>query len=246
MIPVRPLALSFLAILVGCVPGTASRAQSAGSADELVTLSFYHAPWSAAVLGRETAGLLGWIEGPDGSLRLELGHDHKADSSDHLLDRTGEGWTVILGPDDEGTVNGWGREWRQVDPGLGQLVRAAVAFLSAPGGGTDSRRIQIPDLLPRGNRPASQGSFRRDLVRRGRGRGGSGEIVVLVRHTLEKSGGWVYEIRSTRRPGKVQVGLLEARDLECPVPEVFLPLWPISEMTTRTGENHGTSSTGEG
>jgi hypothetical protein len=246
MIPVRIIAFGLLVILAGWTPVGPAQAQQDPSPENSTTLSFTHTPWTAEVLGRRASGLLGWIEGPDRSLRLELGQDGQGSDPTFLLAQDGEGWTVILGPDGEGTFNGWGREWRRVDPGLGQLVRGAVDFLSSNQEGPSSRRLEIPDLNPEGNPAAPGRSFRRDMVRRGRGRGGAGEIVVLTRLAPKNEAPWAYEIRSTRRPGRIKLGVLRPLSLDCPVPEVFVPLWPLSDLTVRTRENPGTSSPDDG
>lgn len=246
MSPVRVMAFGYILILAGWFSGGSALAQQTPSPDNTTTLSFISAPWTAEVLGRKASGLLGWLEGPDRSLRLELGQADQASNPSFLLAQDGEGWTVILGPDDEGTFNAWGREWRQVDPGLGQLVRGAVDFFSSSQAGSSTRRLVIPDLTPDGDPADSGTAFRRDMVRRGRGRGGAGEIVILTRMAPEKETPWLFEIRSTRRPGSIKFGDLRPLALECPIPEVFVPLWPLSALTVRIRENPGTSSSDEG
>lgn len=241
MIPVRVIGLGLLVLLVGWLPGDPALAQQATSNAKSTTLSFTHTPWTAEVLGRRASGLLGWIEGPDHSLRMEMGKASQVSDPTFLLAQKGEGWTVILGPEGEGTFNSWGREWRRVDPGLGQLVRGAVEFLSSSQDGPSKQRLEIPDLTPEGKPADPERSFRRDMVRRGRGRGGAGEIVVLTRLDPKKEAPWAYEIHSTRRPGKIKLGNLQPLSLECAVPEVFVPLWPLSDLTVRTRENPGTS-----
>lgn len=107
----------------------------------------------------------------------------------------------------------------------------------------------IPDLGEEAGPAPRASALRSELTRRGRGRGGPGEIIVLERFAPGDPAG-AFEIRSTRRPGRIRVGAPTIHSLVCPVPEVFLPLWPLGEITRPTLENSlrnpGTSPPGEG
>jgi hypothetical protein len=242
----RPAVLVAGALLFVLIP---AHEGSAAPGDGEDVLDLHVAVWDAAAYSHRVSGPLGWLRGPDGSLRLELGAEGPDADPRTLLERSGDGWTLILGPEGEGTLNAWGREWRRVDPGLASLAREAVAFFDRTGAEAERRRLVVPDL-GEGDRPADQAaSLRRELVRRGRGRGGRGEIIVLERFAPGDPAG-AFEIRSTRRPGRIRVGVPSTRPLVCPIPEVFLPLWPLDEITRPAPENSlrnpGTSPSGEG
>ena len=98
--------------------------------------------WSASAFAKHAGGTACWLVGDDGSLRIEVLRDPEGDekfSTEHrtgiapdlgsLLTRSGEGWTLVLGPDGNGTLNAWGREWRQVPAGLAQMVGLVTASL---------------------------------------------------------------------------------------------------------------------
>jgi hypothetical protein len=231
------------------------------------------ARWSAAAFGHSAGGLLCWIEGADGSLRLELltlpvgpvpdgacpgGGTGDVDLQPVLV-QDGEGWTLILGPDGQGTLNEWDREWRHAPAGLGQLVLAALAELqtgasgrtaSRPlsntyrprfrgaregrGGNSPTRVVEISGLGDGVVAPAARRTLRGLLVERGRGLGGAGEIVTMVRAAGD-TGVSCLRIRSSRRPGALLVGAPAARPVAAVPGEVFLPLWPLSDLLEFTG-----------
>jgi hypothetical protein len=229
----RPV-LFFLAAL----PAVGDEALAAGDPE----LPLLHAPWSAEAWSHHAAGHLGWLATSDGSLRLELGLEKNGPGPEPLLEQAGEGWTLILGPDGEGTLNAWNREWRKVDPGLGSLAAEAVRFMSRPGEEANRLRVEIPELDTNGDVRGASSGFRGSLVRRGRGRGGPGEVVILERLEPRADSSWAFEIRSTRRPGRLRVAKPGQLTLSCPVPEVFLPLWPLSEICENRHNNPGTSA----
>ena len=104
----------------------------------------HYTNWTATAYSRHAGGTACWISGADGSLRVELRRgpagftgDAPAAEGNHgrdlqpLLERTGEGWTMVLGPDDTGTLNAWDREWREPPAGLVQMVRLVTGALAA-------------------------------------------------------------------------------------------------------------------
>lgn len=231
------LAASVAGLLLIQAPGAAAQGTPA---HETSTRGLEHALWEAEAWSHHAAGIMGWISGADGSLRLEIEHGGSGRTAS-LLSQTGEGWTLILGPDGNGTLNAWGREWRKVDPGLGRLAREAVGFMSRPQEGPERLRVEIPALRSGGGADSDGSGFRRSLVRRGRGRGGPGEMVILDRMEPAPDAPWAFEIRSTRRPGAIRLRGAETLPLDCPVPEVFLPLWPLAEICGEAKKNTGTS-----
>lgn len=233
-------ALLFTGIIATLPCAPAAHGESPGADDSGLTL--HHASWSAEAWSHHATGELGWVTGSDGSLRLELGLAENGPGPDPLLDQIGEGWTLILGPDGQGTLNTWHREWRRVDGGLGTLAAEAVAFMSAAGPEDERLRVEIPDLDADGSPATGATGFRGAMAHRGRGRGGPGEVVILDRLEIGPESSWAYEIRSTRRPGRIRVGPSATMPLACPVPEVFLPLWPLSEICEKTNNIPGTSA----
>ena len=99
--------------------------------------------WSASAYSEHAGGAACWLIGDDGSLRVEVLREPEdvaelprpTDADlEPLLTWTGNGWTLVLGPDGNGTLNAWGREWQQVPVGLAQVVRVVTASLqSFPG-----------------------------------------------------------------------------------------------------------------
>ena len=129
-----------------------------------------------------------------------------------------------------------------MDPGLGALAAEAVAFMGPSGANTDRLRVEIPGLTADGSPAGGAVGFRDAMARRGRGRGGPGEVVILERLVGDPESPWAFEIRSTRRPGRIRVGPSSEMALACPVPEVFLPLWPLSEICKKSNNIPGTST----
>ncbi len=83
-----------------------------------------------------------------------------------------------------------------------------------------------------GQGQADRRSFRERLVTRGRGHGDAVEIVTL--HRTSQAVGVdnlpAVVVTSSRRPGKLVVSETRAQKVEFPYPEVFTPLWPLSEL----------------
>ncbi len=139
----NPAAWVFLAglVLVSGVGGESVAGQPGTGHSQLTATS-----WSASAYSRHAGGIICWLQGEDGSLRVEVGNSPAASEEpvsspntdplaglETVLNWTGEGWTLILGPDDSGTLNEWGREWRQVPPSLAQVARlVTVSFQNYP------------------------------------------------------------------------------------------------------------------
>ena len=233
--------------------------------------------WTASAYSRHAGGIICWLPGKDGSLRVEVSDSpavsdgsalgaggNPFDNLESVLNWTGDGWTMILGPDDSGTLNAWGREWREVPLGLAQIARLVTAslqvypdqrpdfsFASFTGPQCRLARIPHPHFLvsqPPPDRcesswhyqlssleleaekdPAGR-NFRGNMVARGRGTGGRGEVVSLDWFSRTGIEGYGLVITSSRRPGTLR--LEPPRDLavKTPEPEVFLPLWPLSQF----------------
>lgn len=252
-------------LICGLVLPGGPRAED-GSGDPSYLFSTY---WSAAAYSERTVGAVCWIDGPDGSLRVEVLRNDRTWAKappdlTPMMNRTGNGWTLVLGPDQNGTLNAWGREWREVPAGLAQLVRlVTTSLLSFPDPpprfpfatrvGTPRRSAGIPrpqvlktflpDIeradtwryqlaplaLEKDTHPEVPG-FRRQMTARGRGTGGVEEILNLgwVRHAGQE--GYGLSLSSSRRPGTLHLGPVGRLAVAAPEPELFLPLWPMSQF----------------
>lgn len=229
--------------------------------------------WSAEAYSEKAAGTVCWIDGPDGSLRIEVLRSKWAwgESPRNLLplmDRTGNGWTLVMGPDLNGTINAWDSQWRVLPLGLAQLARLVTASLQSypetPGrfsfarrvgtthgksgirrpqvlarpvadpGQTETWRFQLAPLSLASDQQPEETNFRRRMTARGRGTGGAGEVLVLRWNPASGSetgmGRYQLSLSSSRRPGTLHLDPAGSVAVATPEPEVFLPLWPMSQF----------------
>jgi len=233
--------------------------------------------WRATAYSHRAGGTVCWLEGEDGSLRMEvrqgragfepgLAPDRGIFPADviPLLTREGEGWTLVLGPDDTGTLNSWGQEWRKPPTGLARLVRLVTTVMvqyphgvpateavtqfpvkqdpgliprpvfraeTVPAAGSgETWRYQMASLDPEVDQPSSTDSFRTRMSARGRGTGGSREVVSLTWTGNAAKTGFGVRVRSSRRPGTLELDPLDSQVVATPVPEFFLPLWPMARF----------------
>jgi hypothetical protein len=239
-----------------------------GWADDEATgaATLFSGQWSAAAYSANASGTFCWVEGADGSLRVEvLRHDRPVADAPvdlrPLLDRKGRGWTLVVGPDLTGTLNAWEREWRRVPSGLAQLVRVVTAVLPAyperparfpfaarVGNGRHVRGIPRPRQMgPTGARdevwryqlapltlgdapPPAEPRFRQRMTARGRGTGAAAEVLVLKWVRASAGAGPAASLSSSRRPGTLHLAPAQTSSVTAPEPEVFLPLWPLSQF----------------
>ena len=76
--------------------------------------------------------------------------------------------------------------------------------------------------------------WRRDLVARGRGRGGLAEVVTLAWITSAGVTPWPQlAVRSVRRAGTLYLWPLATEPVLYPAVETFLPLWPLQQLLDR-------------
>lgn len=152
---------TLLGFLVTAGAGAESHTGNSPSNPVPLTAAF----WSASVYGHQEGGTVCWLFGEDGSLRVEMRRDQNGISDvaaqdlpdlEPLFRQRGEGWTVILGPGESGTLNRWGREWQNVPPGLARVVRLVA---SSVGAFPDSPP-PLPFALDVGGRPRQQGIVR--------------------------------------------------------------------------------------
>lgn len=203
------------------------------------TLSFVLADWQAVALGRQVAGAAGWVTAADGTLRLDLTmaaapEDSLPEPGLALLSRQGRGWTLITDADGTGVYGAWDREWKPAPAGLTGLAIRIVALTAATGSGPVSRRLVLavdPAVAAAAAGAAAEragGGFRQGLAARGRGGGGPGERVSA---RAAGDGGRV-RIRSSRRPGWLDVLPRERRTAVGTPDEIFLPWWPLGDVLT--------------
>ena len=229
--------------------------------------------WSAEAYSEKAAGTACWIDGTDGSLRVEVLRSKRAWAESTrdlspLMERTGHGWTLVMGPDLNGTINAWDNQWRALPAGLAQLVRLVTASLNsfpAEAGrfpfatrvGTAHReaglprprvlatsptdpsrtvtwRFQLAPLSLENVQQTEDTDLRRRLTARGRGTGGVGEVLIMrwtpLRGSESGYGRYQLCISSSRRPGTLNLDPAGGVAVSTPEPEVFLPLWPMSQF----------------
>lgn len=260
----RNLVLLFLLTSVAAGPAATAAADPPPETEQASLLA---APWTISVLSYRLTGTSCWLADTEGFVRLEIRQDSTTNSApaavdlSPLLDQQGEGWTLVLGRDREGTFNRWGREWRRLPPSLYLAVQAILADLTdspvgtpatesdvshpawqsrRPGAKDRGRRLELPPLvLNEEERVAPESAdlgFRRRFSARGRGRGGNGEVLSLVWTETDRRGESSpgrLEVRSTRRPGVLRIQPPTGlAGVEYLDPEVFAPLWPLRELIT--------------
>ncbi len=234
----------------GAQPGAPPDSSAEAGVEALILVL---ADWRVEALGRQAAGRAAWVTGPAGDLRVDLlvddaDADPGAGAPGDLLARAGRGWTLVTGQGDEGLYGAWDREWQAPPAGLAALARAVTdPAWSTAAGRSGSRRLVLAadpaDSPEVGGTPVPV--FRRAQARRGRGGGGPGERLTVSPMGMPGQ----LHVRSTRRPGRLEV-VPTARRAALGVPaEVFLPWWPLAEVlgpgTSATGEpNPGTSGSG--
>jgi len=241
----RTLTCGILAIF-GAWPVCAPAADEVPAAVVPDTLRFVRADWRAMALGRQVDGAAGWVIASDGTLRLDLTvsdpmNDAAPEPGMALLARQGRGWTLITSADGAGVYGAWDREWQLPPAGLAELA-FQIAALTASNGSGVSRTLTLaadPAVATAATAGVGRfGSFRQGLVTRGRGGGGPGERV-SVRASADDDR---VRIRSSRRPGWLEVLPRERLTVVGKAAEVFLPWWPLGDVLTfLPGSQPGTS-----
>lgn len=241
----RILTCGTLALLLAW-PVSAPAADDPPAAVMPDTLRFVLADWRATALGRKVDGAAGWVTASDGTLRLDLTISEPMNSPAPepgiaLLAKKGRGWTLITSADGAGVYGAWDREWQPPPAGLAELALQVAALTGSNGSG-------VPRTLTLAADPAAAtaatagvdriGGFRQGLVARGRGGGGPGERVFIRASTEDDR----VRVRSSRRPGWLEVLPRARLSVVGTAGEVFLPWWPLGEVLTfLPGSQPGTS-----
>ncbi len=215
--------------------------------------------WRFCGWGREVSGVACYLQPASDWLRIETVRQGIAESDRRRLwSRRGSGWSLAQAGPEGGTLQPWGDAWRQAESWLLLYARvlvaaqeggasAASAALDTPrrddsatgpvhrtiGWRASARRGRddFPTLrltLPPSVEPDERRSvlnLRGRLAARGRGRGDPGEIWTL-RWPADDS----LEVRSSRRSGTLTIRRTGRSPVTAPVPEAFLPLWPLAEV----------------
>jgi hypothetical protein len=172
--------------------------------------------------------------------RLEVGRD-RAD----LLQRIGEGWTISRDRD-AAFVQRWHGRWREIDQPTACFFQDLIGRLDEPrpGGSPAGLAMRVGarpagpglplvlrswDGLPRQWQPPRRdiegGALRRQMVRRGLGRGGDG-IVVQARESPDGA----LVLSTARWPGQIVIATARARATADLPDEAYLPLWPLGRF----------------
>lgn len=227
------MALAGLVLLVTAVSAAEAPREASGD-----TLAVVLATWRAEALGRAASGTAGWVNGCDGTIRLDLSADSRPGAEDlsargdpwqALLSRAGQGWTLVAPAAGEGLYGAWDREWRAPPAGLAALARGVVRWAAdghAPRGGPAFVLAAVDDQAPA--EKSSVGTsprLRPELASRARGGGGRGEVARLA-----PGRGGAIVVRSSRRPGRLVVTPLERRGTGASPEEAFLPWWSLGEI----------------
>lgn len=223
--------LTMFSLVLGATPGFGAEADSTG----LLVVAQYE----ASVYSFAETGILLWLEGPDGVMRIEVGRGNRGETAaaatQKLLYRAGAGWTAILSDGKPPTINTWGDVWRT---GPEELSWSAIAMAQAvlagpePTGAVPTRwragtarlrhRVDLHGGGPRG--------FRGDLTFRGYGRGGMGGTLDFFWLPDQAGNLPRVEISSSRYPGHIVLAVIDQKSVTYTMPEAFVPLWPLAGM----------------
>ena len=158
---------------------------------------------------------------------VAVAEDGRPPAAEAVRRRHGRGWTVTGGAGG-GMVQPWSGPWRQLGAEAAAALGELMGAWAEPTAGRDRVVLRSWEALPASWRPTgmgdgTMGTLRRELTTRGRGRGGAGAVLRLVR------AGRGLEITTVRWPATLEVGPPVATAVLVP-PEAFLPLWPLADI----------------
>ncbi len=236
-----------IAALCLLVPVSFSQAH-AEEADTDLPGSLHSVNYRASAFSYHDHGTLVWLNGPDGMMRLDIRRGGTTAQGRNrltaLMEQNGEGWTAVFGGETAGTINAWGEQWRQPPDGLVRAARLIATVLdSGPPAFTPAKRpwragsnrvatrkYGIPSLTQANEPGAAVVSFRRTQVDRGMGRGGDGDILELAWSAAGSVGSSYLRVRSTKRPGQLELTPDATYQVVFAMPETFVPLWPMGQL----------------
>lgn len=121
-------------------------AQAADQEEGIRSGELWSGCWEISLLGHGGTGRFCWLSGPDQEIRVEISQEDVYDSLHWadvhspwleflppLFDRAGQGWTAVLGSDQSGTLQAWGREWQALQPALRIWIRTLLGALQRLG-----------------------------------------------------------------------------------------------------------------
>lgn len=110
-------------------------AQAADTDQGMQSGDLWSGCWEISLLGHHSSGRFCWLDDPDQGIRVEVSresvpetcpeaaHGPWQDFLHPLFYRRGPGWTAVLGPDQSGALQAWGREWQSIQPALGVWIK---------------------------------------------------------------------------------------------------------------------------
>jgi len=238
-----------LAILAaGSICSTATAGDDYTAAAGPASLAIEYFDWSGSAWGNSAAGFFCRLEFPDGSWRGEIirADDRKTLHKTFraaLLDRKGQGWTVVAPDSDNLMLQSWGGPLRRPDSEqiralllLGLIIGSTEALPDVdlppgvdigPEGPDGDYRLQlVPMSGPDDAGPRT--AFRAAMEQRGRGRGSAVETWIVSRRDNETGSG--IRIRSSRREGSLSITPRGVDTVWGFADEAVIPLWPLSEL----------------
>jgi len=252
------LVAGFAALISGFFPQQIAIA--AEETDEIST-QIYLASYDIGAFSYHDSGELLWLAVQQGDLRLEIRRRDASRQDDkdglpsaleanlvkHLLEQNGQGWTAILNGAGDETLNSWGEGWDFPPAGLGIAVAALTdGLVSGPykflrsettwragQKSSPTQSLVIPSLRPGDEKKVG---FRNQMASRGYGRGGDGEILQLRWALSPERGEPTLHVSASKWPGELKLRMIATYTARIAVPEVFVPLWPLSELVTIEGQ----------
>jgi len=238
-----------LAILaVGSICSAAMGGDDVITTAEPASLVIEYFDWSGSAWGNSAAGFFCRLEFPDGSWRGEIirADDRKIlhkTLRTALLDRKGEGWTVVAPDRDNLMVQSWGGPLRRPDSEqiraltlLGLIIGSTGAPLNSemppgvgvgPEGPDGEYRLRFSPMADTDG-AGTKTAFRAAMERRGRGRGAAAETWIVS--PRDSGTGRGIRIRSSRREGSLSITPRGKDTVWGFADEAILPLWPLSEL----------------
>jgi hypothetical protein len=231
-------------------------------------------PWLISALGESVQGFLCLVEDEEGNLRAEILINSRSGQGQvpadsvlpELLQQSGEGYTLILGDNNDGTYNPWRQRWETLDPALGNWIRVLgngiqETFVAIPGarkleatgslrasgrrfGGPSAieigqvHRFQLMSWSESDPRPGSVPEKPNFRKQLVERHSGRGGDGEILQLVLASNSGTADWLvaTSSRKPGRLVLGP-PVRYPTGPLDlEVFIPLWPLADLLEIPGK----------